>query len=275
MAAAARGEDDRVGVSIIAGALGAGKTTLLTWLAFRAAPAVAERWVAVLNEFGEAKFGDGVNTAITPAGAGAGVAGAFETPGSAAERAILSGQAAIDVLDQSSTVAGGCVCCTSAPLLESVLAGILRKSRRRGPRVDRILLEPSSLASHAALLAVLRGHHLGAFVRADAVVFVVDARPFADGAAAPAAGDVSWLAVAVAETAAAATTIVGTRCVDAAQAEAALPRLRAWAAALPPLPGGAERRVVVLRPAAGGSDFDAAWVREPHSSEPQGPAAAA
>ena len=72
------------------------------------------------------------------------------------------------------------------------------QSRRRGPRVHRILIEPSALAMPSALEATLRGKFLGPFVKLGPAVLVVDARPFARGEQ-PAPGDVSWLAPAVAE----------------------------------------------------------------------------
>ena len=107
-----------VPTTIVTGFLGVGKTTaILDLLARRPAGA---RWAVLVNEFGQV----GLDGAILPSEGGVVVR----------------------------EIAGGCVCCTAGPQLGVAINRLLREHRP-----DRLILEPTGLASPASILDLLRG----------------------------------------------------------------------------------------------------------------------
>lgn len=108
----------RVPATVVAGALGVGKTTALLALAAHQPP--DERWVVLVNEFGEV----GIDGAVLGDAAGLSVA---ELP-------------------------GGCLCCAGQAPMEITLAQILSELSP-----DRVLIEPSGVADAGAVLDTLLG----------------------------------------------------------------------------------------------------------------------
>ena len=125
-----------IAVNLVTGFLGTGKTTAIRHLL--RAHASAERWGVLVNEFGEV----GVDGALLD---GDGVA--------------------------VQEVAGGCLCCVSAPAFAT---GLNRLIRQRRP--DRILIEPSGLGHPAQVLATLTGPLYRDVLDVRATVCIMDAR---------------------------------------------------------------------------------------------------
>ncbi|MFO0938408.1 MAG: GTP-binding protein [Gemmataceae bacterium] len=115
---------NRIPTNLITGFLGVGKTTAVIDMLRRKNP--AERWAVLVNEYGEV----GIDGAMIE-GAGAG-----------------PGEAGFTVQE----VAGGCVCCTTAPFFPVALYMLLQEGRP-----DRLLVETTGLGHPARLLETLRG----------------------------------------------------------------------------------------------------------------------
>ena len=126
----------RIKVNLITGFLGVGKTTAVRHLL--AGHPDNQRWAVIVNEFGEI-----------------GVDGA-----------LLADE---DVTVQE--VAGGCLCCVSAPAFTTGLNRVIRRQRP-----DRILIEPSGLGHPAQVLSTLNGPLYRDVLDVHATVCLLDAR---------------------------------------------------------------------------------------------------
>lgn len=125
---------------LISGFLGTGKTTALKSLMAQKDP--AEKWVIIVNEFGEIGI-DG---------------------------AVLSDNG-IPVAE----IAGGCLCCTAGAQLGTTVQKMLRDARP-----DRLLIEASGLAHAASVIDDLKAKPLQQQLEIAAVFTVVDPRQFTD-----------------------------------------------------------------------------------------------
>ena len=105
--------------NLFLGFLGVGKTTAVIDLLKRKDP--RERWAVLVNEYGSVSVDD----------------------------AFIEGEAAEGVSVRG--VAGGCFCCTTAPMLPVALHFLLQEMRP-----DRLLIETSGLGHPAALVDTLR-----------------------------------------------------------------------------------------------------------------------
>ncbi|GHD61999.1 CobW family GTP-binding protein [Jeongeupia chitinilytica] len=129
-------------VNLVTGFLGVGKTTALTRLL--ADKPAGEYWAVIVNEFGEvgidgatlSSSGDELNVAEVP---------------------------------------GGCICCTTSPMLRTTLTRLAR-----GRRPDRLLIEPSGLGHPAGIIDLLRDPFLAKAYQVRAVVTLVDPRHLDD-----------------------------------------------------------------------------------------------
>ncbi|MBE9608028.1 CobW family GTP-binding protein [Chitinilyticum piscinae] len=126
----------RVPVNLVTGFLGVGKTTALTHLL--ADKPADEYWAVVVNEFGEVGI-DGAT--LSSCGEGLQVA---EVP-------------------------GGCICCTTSPLLRVSLTRLLRARRPA-----RLLIEPSGLGHPAGIVDLLRDPMLAKAFELRGVITLLD-----------------------------------------------------------------------------------------------------
>lgn len=127
-------DETRTRVHLITGFLGSGKTRFLNRLL--AQRPAAERWAVIVNEFGSV----GVDEALlSPAG------------------------------QPVRQIAGGCLCCTTGPLLRVTLTRLLREVKPH-----RLLIEPSGLGHPQGVLDLLASPFLAGAVTAGATVCVVD-----------------------------------------------------------------------------------------------------
>ncbi len=108
--------------NLITGFLGVGKTTAVLDLLRRKNP--AEKWAVLVNEYGTVSIDD----------------------------AFIEGEAADGVSVRS--VAGGCFCCTTAPMLPVALHFLLQDVRP-----DRLLIETSGLGHPARLVDTVRADY--------------------------------------------------------------------------------------------------------------------
>lgn len=129
-----------VPVNLITGFLGVGKTTAIRRLL--ADKPADQYWAVLVNEFGEVGI-DGAT--LSAAGEGLNV---VEVP-------------------------GGCICCTTSPMLRVNLVRLLRARRP-----DRLLIEPSGLGHPAGILDSLRDPQLG--LAPKATLALVDPRHLDD-----------------------------------------------------------------------------------------------
>lgn len=129
-------------VNLVTGFLGVGKTTALTKLL--ANKPANEYWAIVVNEFGEVGI-DGAT--LSTAGDGLQVA---EVP-------------------------GGCVCCTTSPMLRTALNRLVKDRRP-----DRLLIEPSGLGHPAGIVDLLRDPFMAKTFEVRAVVTLLDPRHLDD-----------------------------------------------------------------------------------------------
>jgi len=125
-----------IAVNLITGFLGVGKTTLIRHL-LKEHPK-DETWAVLVNEFGEV----GIDGAL------------LDEDGVAIEE-----------------VAGGCLCCVSAPAFAVGLNKLIRQYRPQ-----RILIEPSGLGHPAQILSTLRTPLYSSIIDIQATLCVVDAR---------------------------------------------------------------------------------------------------
>ncbi|MCP1659877.1 CobW family GTP-binding protein [Neisseria perflava] len=125
-------------VHLISGFLGTGKTTALKSLMAQKDP--NEKWVIIVNEFGEIGI-DG---------------------------AVLSDNG-IPVAE----ISGGCLCCTAGPQLGGTVQKMLRDAKP-----DRLMIEASGLAHAASVIDELKIKPLGDELEIAAVFTVVDPRQF-------------------------------------------------------------------------------------------------
>ncbi|WP_373755379.1 GTP-binding protein [Neisseria sp.] len=123
---------------LVSGFLGTGKTTALKSLMAQKDP--SEKWVIIVNEFGEIGI-DG---------------------------AVLSDNG-IPVAE----IAGGCLCCTAGPQLGATVQKMLRDARP-----DRLMIEASGLAHAASVIDELKAKPLDSQIDVGAVFTVVDPRQF-------------------------------------------------------------------------------------------------
>ena len=127
-------------VHLISGFLGTGKTTALKSLMAQKNP--DEKWVIIVNEFGEIGI-DG---------------------------AVLSDNG-IPVAE----IAGGCLCCVAGPQMSNTVAKMLRDVAP-----DRLMIEASGLAHAASVIDELKTPPLDQSLEIGAVFTVVDPRQFVD-----------------------------------------------------------------------------------------------
>lgn len=132
----------RISVNLVTGFLGVGKTTALMRLL--AEKPADEYWAVVVNEFGEVGI-DGAT--LSTAGEGLQVA---EVP-------------------------GGCVCCTTSPMLRTALSRLVKERRP-----DRVLIEPSGLGHPAGIVDLLRDSFLAKVFEVRAVITLLDPRHLDD-----------------------------------------------------------------------------------------------
>ena len=125
-------------VHLISGFLGTGKTTALKSLMAQKNP--DEKWVIIVNEFGEIGI-DG---------------------------AVLSDNG-IPVAE----IAGGCLCCVAGPQMSNTVAKMLRDVAP-----DRLIIEASGLAHAASVIDELKTPPLDQSLEIGAVFTVVDPRQF-------------------------------------------------------------------------------------------------
>jgi len=125
-----------IAVNLITGFLGVGKTTLIRHL-LKEHPK-DETWAVLVNEFGEV----GIDGTL------------LDEDGVAIEE-----------------VAGGCLCCVSAPAFAVGLNKLIRQYRPQ-----RILIEPSGLGHPAQILTTLRTPLYSSIIDIQATLCVVDAR---------------------------------------------------------------------------------------------------
>ncbi|WP_051278944.1 CobW family GTP-binding protein [Chitinilyticum aquatile] len=126
----------RVPVNLVTGFLGVGKTTALMHLL--AGKPAGEYWAVVVNEFGEV----GIDGATLSTGA--------------------------DEL-RVAEVPGGCICCTTSPMLRVSLTRLLRERRP-----DRLLIEPSGLGHPAGIVDLLRDPMLAKAFELRGVITLLD-----------------------------------------------------------------------------------------------------
>jgi len=140
--AAAVNTPHTVPVNLITGFLGVGKTTAIRRLL--ADKPADQYWAVLVNEFGEV-----------------GIDGAAITDAST-DMAVVE-------------VPGGCICCTTSPMLNVSIVKLLRARRP-----DRLLIEPSGLGHPAGIIDALRKPELASALTLSAVVTLVDPRQLDD-----------------------------------------------------------------------------------------------
>ncbi|MBV1774638.1 GTP-binding protein [Burkholderiaceae bacterium DAT-1] len=130
-------------VNIISGFLGVGKTTAIRHLL--ANKPEGEFWAVLVNEFGETGI-DG---------------------------AAISNEAdpALKVVE----VPGGCICCTTSPMLRASLVKLIQSRRP-----DRLLIEPSGLGHPSGIVDALRDKGLREALALAATVTLIDPRHLDD-----------------------------------------------------------------------------------------------
>lgn len=139
----------RIPVNLISGFLGVGKTTAM--LKLLASKPRDEYWAVVVNEFGEVGI-DGASLSVAAEGL------------------------------QVAEVPGGCICCTTSPMLRVTLTKLLQGKPATGPnrRPDRLLIEPSGLGHPAGIIDLLRDPFLAAALEVRAVLTLLDPRHLQD-----------------------------------------------------------------------------------------------
>lgn len=130
-------------VNVVTGFLGVGKTTAIRHLL--AHKPADEYWAIVVNEFGEI-----------------GIDGASLSDDGSAQLQIAE-------------VPGGCLCCTTSPLLRVTLTRLIRTRRP-----DRILIEPSGLGHPSGIFELLAEPLLAKVLQIRATLTLVDPRHWFD-----------------------------------------------------------------------------------------------
>lgn len=133
---------ERVPVNLITGFLGVGKTTAIRHLL--ANKPADEYWAVLVNEFGEV-----------------GIDGA----------AIAAASDQLDVVE----VPGGCICCTTSPMLRVSLTKLLQKRRP-----TRLIIEPSGLGHPSGIVDMLRDPWLAKELEVRATITLLDPRHLND-----------------------------------------------------------------------------------------------
>jgi len=128
-------------VHVITGFLGSGKSTLIRHLL--AHKPVDERWVVVINEFGQI----GIDQAM------------FDER----EDVVVKG------------LPGGCLCCQLAFVLQASLVNLLHRHRP-----DRLIIEPSGLGHPAGLLDLLRSDAFAEVLEVRDIIALLDPRRLDD-----------------------------------------------------------------------------------------------
>ncbi len=125
-------------VHLFSGFLGVGKTTVLKGLMHQ--KPTSEKWVVIVNEFGEI-----------------GIDGAVLT------------QDDIPIAE----IVGGCLCCVAGPQMTITVAKLLRQHRP-----DRLLIEASGLAHAATVINELKRQPLGKSIVIGTIFTMIDPRQF-------------------------------------------------------------------------------------------------
>lgn len=126
--------------NLITGFLGTGKTTAIRELLDHRPE--GERWSVFINEYGMVSIDD----------------------------LMLEGQ---DPDVQIQEVAGGCFCCTTSAMMDTVLIQLIRRTKP-----DRLLIEPSGAGHPARVIDVLRGERFRQAIDLRATVCLVDPKDF-------------------------------------------------------------------------------------------------
>ena len=132
-----RAEAPPVPVNIIGGSLGVGKTTAINHLLTERPP--DERWAVLVNEYGEI----GVDAALL---------------------SDCTKESGIRLRE----VAGGCICCSAGLMFQVSLVLLLRE------RPDRLLIEPTGLATISGILETLNTKGIREAVELRSIIALVD-----------------------------------------------------------------------------------------------------
>jgi len=130
----------RIPVNLIAGPLGVGKTTTINHLL--AHRPEGERWAVLVNEYGRV----GLDAALME------------------RRSESSDPHRVEIRE----VAGGCICCTAGIMFQASLVLLLQR------RPDRLLIEPTGLATLSGILDTLDSEGIRNAVDVRSVVCLVD-----------------------------------------------------------------------------------------------------
>ncbi len=126
--------------NIITGFLGTGKTTAILEL-LKQRPA-GERWSVFVNEYGMVSIDD-----------------------------VLMDSQSQDV--QIQELAGGCFCCTTSAMMDTVLMQFIRRTKP-----DRLLIEPSGAGHPARVIDALRGERFRQALDLRATICLVDPKDY-------------------------------------------------------------------------------------------------
>lgn len=138
---------NQVPTTVITGLLGAGKTTAILNLLQQKNN--SERWVVVVNEFGQVGIDGAVLTANT------------KKPDKLDNKLIVH------------EIPGGCVCCTAGMQFRVAIPRLLRELRP-----DRLIIEPSGVAQLGSVLDILRSEWLSSVLDLRATICLLDASRF-------------------------------------------------------------------------------------------------
>jgi len=142
---------ERTLVNIIGGFLGVGKTTAINQLL--AQRPAHETWAVVVNEFGDI----GLDGALI---------GSQRSPQDGAHR---DADSTIPPGVAIHEIPGGCICCTAGFAFQDAVVRLLRRSRP-----DRLLIEPTGIATLRSVIDTLRQPGLAEAVELRTVITVVD-----------------------------------------------------------------------------------------------------
>ena len=132
--------DKLIRTNLITGFLGTGKTTaILDLLNYRPE---GERWSVFVNEYGMVSIDELIFDPQTPE-------------------------------IQIQELAGGCFCCTTAGMMDTMLLQFIRRTKP-----DRLLIEPSGAGHPARVIDVLRGRRFSPILDLRATICLVDPKDF-------------------------------------------------------------------------------------------------